>query len=685
MGGRLMNNNYGWVFWKQLSPRAKFADDSKLAGTTKLETLVRELIQNAVDARVQNPARLVVKDGQVNLEAVWEPLKLQGLKEHIQGTLDFAETESPGNRVIPKCQGQLALLNSGHCRYLKFSDFGTRGLDGVEGFDKTKALWRLMLDDGTSVKKSSSAGGVGVGKNATFPFSRISTVLYATRTDVGYGLVGTAKLNTSKINGVTYEQEGNLFVYDDYEQIISSGSYQGVRALDESVLDSLDKTLFGREENGTDVIILGTDGNAALSESEWGKKFAAYAIKNFLPAIQNGIFTLTVEQTGREPIEIDSDTLKAVIEELSDDENEDVLGLDEIVHEAQLTLATLEGAAEDENFVVKKHKDDVLGDFTLYMNASPDVDQKRWHLFRSFGMRTVTRQPRMQRPVFGIVTIDSKEGSDYLLAAESGNHTEYDYQPLGDRAKEVQNAIEAFQNWVAQEIGAFARVDSTATDIELAGLTSFIAMPEDLKTSDIEGGVKPALELEVPPAPKKAKKRKPRKRDSAHADPEGQIQGQRKEQWNHNEDSHKEWGGQRDTKAVDTSLSEGGSKAAYERTVQVKATFRDKHLPFSSSVELIGRVANQVYKGKKIDISIAAVNEQGRVNDYLPQISKVTDLLTGEVLASNIQGHTIKDVPVSRGLAVHLEIEFNAPFRSSLIENASVIQRIDNNQTVVEE
>lgn len=673
------NKNYGWVFWKELSPCAKLADDSRLAGTTKLETLVRELIQNAVDARVSCPARLVVEDGAVNLASIWEPLKLDGLKEHIQGTLDFAETESPNNRVIPKCKGQLALLNSARCRYLKFSDFNTKGLEGISAFDKKKALWKLMLDDGTSDKGASSAGGVGVGKNATFPFSQISTVLYVTRTDEGYGLVGSARLNSSKINGVTYQPEGNLFVYDDYDRIISSGNYDGIRALDESVLESLDHSLFARDEKGTDVIILGTDSNAALSESEWGKKFAAYAIKNFLPAILNGVFTLKVKQIGRAPIEIDSQNLKSIIEWLSDEENENVQGLPEIVHEAELTLATLEGAgSEDENYVVKKHKDEVIGEFTLYMNASPEVDQKRWHLFRSFGMRTVTRQPRMQRPVFGVVTIDSKEGSDFLLAAESGNHTEYDYQPLGEKAKEVQNAIEAFQNWVAQEIGAFARVDSAATDIELAGLASFISMPEDIKTSDIEGGVKPALELETPPLPQKNKKKKPRKRDSAHADPVGQIQGERKEPWKHNDDSHKKWGDQRDTDTKETTLSPEKGKASYDRTVQVKATFRDKHLPLSSAVELIGKITNPTYKGKKVDIAIAAVNEQGRVNDYLPQITQVTDLLTGEVLAGGVQGHIIKGVPVSQELTVHLEILFGAAFRSSLIESASVVQHIEN-------
>lgn len=682
-----MDNNYGWVFWKQLSPRDKLAESSMLAGTTKLETLVRELIQNSVDASVKSPVKLVVEDGKISLQTIWEPLKMEGLKEHIQGTLDYAKSVSPTSRVINKCEGQLALLKSGSCKYLKFSDFGTKGLNGIKAYDKTKALWKLMFGDGDSAdKKASSAGGVGVGKNATFPFSKLSTVLYSTLTDDGYGLAGTAKLNTSKIGESIYEAEGNLVAYDDYDRIITSCSYKGMKALDETACQSLDKSIFGRYEKGTDVIILGTDGNAALEEDGWGEKFAAYAIKNFLPAILKDVFTLTVKQCGKKPIEINSGSLKAVIEDLSDEEKNEIPGLYEIVHEAQLTLATLEGAgSDDENFVVKKHKDDVLGDFTLYMNSSPEVDQKKWLLFRSFGMRTVTRQPRMQRPVFGVVTIDTDEGSAYLLAAESGNHTEYDYQALGVKGKEVQNAIEAFQNWVAQEIGAFGRVDSTSTDIELAGLANFISMPEDLKTSDNEGGVKPALELEVPRATNTAKRRKPRKRDTAHADPDGLIQGSRKERWNHNDGSHKQWSDQRDTNGVDVTLSEGGNKPSYDRTVQVKATFRDKHLPLSSTVELIGKIANQVYKGKNVDISIAAVNEQGRVNDYLPRITKVTDLLTGEILTSNVRGHTIKNVPVTDGLAIHLEIEFGAAFRSSLIENASVIQHVDNNKIETEE
>lgn len=671
----MASNNFGWIFWEDPSPRAKLADDSKLAGTTTLETLVRELIQNAVDARTTNPARLVVEDGTVSLSDLHDALKLDELKAHIKGTLDFASADNPNNRIITKCNSQLALLDSPRCRYLKFSDFNTKGLEGISKFDKTKAIWKLLFDDGTSAKEASSAGGVGVGKNATFPFSQISTVIYATKTDEGYGLVGSARLNSSRIGETTYQPEGNFLVYDDKSVI--SGDYSSIRALGKEETRDFKVDLFNRGEKGSDVIILGTDGNNELSESYWAKKFALHAIINFYPAILNGVFTLDIKQEGKETITLNASSISDVVESFESDEG-DSRELYDLIHNARLLINTLAQKGEEENYKIFKDTDPVLGDFTLYMNASPDVDAKRWQLFRSFGMKTISRDVRVQKPVFSIAIIHSKIGSDYLLAAESGNHTEYNFQPLGEsKAKEAKKAITSFESRIVQEIGHFGRVDSSQTDIELAGLTNFIALPGDLKTSEVEGGVKPMLELEPAPQEKKIKKRKPRKRDSSKPDPEGLLTGQRKERWNHNEDSHKTWNGERETKTENVPVAPGDGKTGYDRVVQVKGTFRDIHNPYSKKVELVGKIDNSVYKSKCIDISVLAVNEQGNVNDYLPKVNGAIDLVTGEVLTEIENDHVIKGVRVGDDLYVHLEINFAAPFRSSLIESASVVQHIE--------
>lgn len=672
----MTSNNFGWIFWKDPSPRAKLADDSKLAGTTKLETLVRELVQNAVDARTANPARLVVEDGTVSLSDLHDALKLDELKAHIKGTLDFSSAENPNNRIVPKCESQLALLDSSRCRYLKFSDFNTKGLEGISKFDKTKAIWKLLFDDGTSAKEASSAGGVGVGKNATFPFSQISTVIYATKTDEGYGLVGSARLNSSRVDKTTYQPEGNFLVYDDYESVIS-GDCSSIRALGTEETRDFKVDLFSRDEKGSDVIILGTDGNTALSDPYWAKRFALYAIINFYPAILNGVFTLDIKQEGKETIALNASSISDVVESFESDEG-DSRELYELIHDAKLLIDTLKQNDDEAIYRIVKQTDPVLGDLTLYMNASPDVDVKCWQLFRSFGMKTITRDVRIQKPVFSIVVIHSKIGSDYLLAAESGNHTEYNLQPLGEsKAKEVGKAIKNFESWVAQEVGHFGQVDSSKTDIELAGLTSFIALPGDLKTADAEEGVKPMLELEPAPQEKKIKKRKPRKRDSSKPDPEGLLAGQRKEQWNHNEDSHKTWNGERETKTENVPVVPGDGKTGYDRVVQVKGTFRDIHSPYSKKVELVGKIDSSVYKSKCIDISVLAVNEQGNINDYLPKVNDAVDLVTGEVLTEIENDHVIKGVRVGSDLYVHLEINFAAPFRSSLIESASVVQHIE--------
>ncbi len=670
----------GWFFLKkpgihiQLTP-----NNSQLAGTTKLETLVRELMQNSLDARVDKCAHIVVETGEVSIRDIYDPLRLDQLEAHINGTIDLAESTNSGTRILPKCRGQLNLLKAEACRYLKFSDYGTKGLVGVGKLDKSKALWKLTFDDGNPDKENGSAGGVGVGKNATFPFSQLNTVFYVTRTGEGYGLVGSAHLATSKIEGSNFvrEPQGNFFLYDN-EEDIQNANYDEIESAGLDTACRLPSDIFARNTTGTDVIILGIDGNSALDNDIWAEEFAIYAIKNFYIAFSRGLVELEIKREGKAPLTVTAESCPDVIEEVekaSEDASNPSDDFLDSIEEAKRIVATYQGGTEEEGFrtIELEHPD--LGAYTLIMNSSPSATKKSWSIYRSFGMRTVTRDSRSQRPVYAIVIIKDKKGSDLLLESESGNHTEYDFQALGENEEHHRKIVQSFEKMIKTEIGKFGHLNPSDTDIELAGFSNFLSLPEGVKSSDMSGGVKPIVEIETPAPKAKKKKRKMRKRDSENPDPTLEpAVTTKKEKWEHG-DGHKEWDHERDT-AEDPSDTGSEAKKSYERTINVKCTFRDIHEPGTSTVEIVGKVHNNVYAGKTIDINVQAVDEQGGVNNIIPNIKTASYLDTGELISVIKGGSLIKDVKVDDDGFVKLKLDYEAPFRACLYETAITTQTI---------
>lgn len=669
----------GWIFWKEDSPHANLAvNDAMLGGTTKLETLVRELIQNGADARQNGTtAKLVAEDGELLIEEIKDYLCLQDLNDHIQGTMNFANERNEGGRIVPKCQSQLELLRASKMRYFKFSDYGTKGIRGIDKYDKDLAFWKLIFEEGTSDKGPESAGGVGVGKNATFPFSQISTVLYSTLTSEGYGLAGSAHLATSKIDGQKYRQKGNLIKYGSYQGVLSDLEHANVKPLGLNDLAGIKTNLFARDELGSDVIILATNGNQALQNEEWPYQFAAFAVKNFYIAFKKKHIELTIKHSGTDDIVIGADNCTEVLDRITDLGDISVELLD-AVRDAKLVIATFDGLVDNPLYKTIHHEEPKLGPVTLFLNSNIDTGEKGWCLFRSFGMRTVTRQVRPQKPVFGVLVVESKQGSELLLKAESGNHTEYDYQAMGENSgEEAEKAISALEKWVKNQILSFGRVDTSNTDIDLAGFSNFVSLQDGIKTGDSSGGTRPILEVEHIKSKKKSKnKPKVRKRESDAPDPEvvGES-GTKKEQWDHSDERHKKWDRQRITEDVPGGKNPP-EKRSIEKEISVSATFRDVHDPFSDTVEIVGKLFGESLKGKYIDLRIMAVDEQGKVNSLIPRIASVKDLKTGASISDIEKGNTVKNVPVGNDGYVHLEVVYETPFRGRLVETAFLPSKV---------
>jgi hypothetical protein len=178
-----------------------FASDAiKNAG----EALVREGIQNALDARVDRvggvaSVRILVAGERRAVPRAMMSCWLQGAKEHLLAA---------GNGL----QDPVSTLEE-PCRYLVFEDFGTTGLTGdvtateVDPGDRN-AFFYFFRAEGKTDKAGDDRGRWGIGKQVFPRSSRVQMYFGYSETLSGGSLMGGCVLRHHKVDGKTFKPDG---------------------------------------------------------------------------------------------------------------------------------------------------------------------------------------------------------------------------------------------------------------------------------------------------------------------------------------------------------------------------------------------------------------------------------------------------------------------------------------------
>lgn len=225
-----------WKFRQldSLEPERKPHESEFFKGTTPPESLVKEFIQNALDAREKE--LVVVKFGFGKSNNLHSQL-FEGLLEHLRAH------ENMGKEF--KLQGAL--------EYLTAEDFGTTGLTGTyerrgklqpEGESNYIDFW---WREGGSGKKGKDLGRWGLGKTTYSMASQIRTFWGLTRRadDDKELLMGKALLKPHTIKDITYCHYG-YFCQEDSQPISDSNLINEFKS---------SFTLARREEHGFSVVI----------------------------------------------------------------------------------------------------------------------------------------------------------------------------------------------------------------------------------------------------------------------------------------------------------------------------------------------------------------------------------------------------------------------------------------------
>ncbi len=442
-----------------------------------LESLVRETIQNSLDAKQpgnKNPVK--VKFDFFNRPIADFPGHDSLIKEYIPESLSSWESDSLENQYLHGFSN--ALKSNSTVSILRIADFNTTGLD--------ERNWNaLVTETGVSSKRDTqAAGSKGIGKNAPFASSFYRTVIYNTKT-----------VNYEKSIGVMV---GVSYVERDGDGVSQARGYLGSEH--NKPFDHQYSFLRDRDEIGTDVFVVGVKREYAEAQPT----IILNVLEHFMLSIHSGTLEVEVDSSI-----INRDTLSEYVEGLSVSLDNDA---EERITKIKSYLEVLSNDDTREIFLddmfVKKYPFIDRKDDASFLLLPSDVlsATNKVLMARKSGMKIKERHFKMGVYFTGIFQATGSGINTFLRTLESAEHdnwvaerAEYDQQP---EARRFLNDLESF---LREEIRALIEDNSDET-IDAYGLAELLPDEDTLENQSKEeniGSISTALaDVTIKPARK---------------------------------------------------------------------------------------------------------------------------------------------------------------------------------------
>lgn len=247
--------------------------------------LVREYIQNSMDAVVNNSTPTVVKIESVDINTDEYPALTEKLYDHIEACAVHSDSNMHSrNPYKKKVEYLKKCLETKVLPCIKISDYNTTGMDYKDPEIEQSAFNAGVKEIRSSHKVGEHAGGShGLGKTVGFVISEINAVYYSTmvnnpeHTCWGNGVVKlcTHKLGTTTFNGDAYYDKNEGYTPDDKYNIPKD---------------------FLRNEPGTDVFILGstltTENIETIRQEILRSFFKALSSNKLIVYVENELFCM---------------------------------------------------------------------------------------------------------------------------------------------------------------------------------------------------------------------------------------------------------------------------------------------------------------------------------------------------------------------------------------------------------
>lgn len=433
-------------------------------------SLVRESIQNSLDAVLDKSEPVVVKFSFMEMQGVDYPEFFE-LQHHIQGCLDYF----PNNHNARVTYGEMRKLFEGnkyhdHLGFIRVSDYNTKGMTYEDGNTDTP-FYAFVRSAGVTVKEDSSAGGsFGFGKAAYYLLSPINTIIVSTCTeDYKKYFEGAASLCTHTYKGAKKMAFG---YYDDQN---------GKPITEESDIPAK----FRRSEPGTDINILGFDMN---DTDEAIQEMTEAVLRNFWMAIYDGKLVVNIN----DDVEIRKDNIEELMEQHFEDTDDTTRKAGYYNPRPYFDAVRLTGSSG--KYLFFEDELPLLGHVCLFVFKKKGATDKIAFM-RALRMLVYAKRTRTNYGMYGVFYCDSEKGNDLLRNMENPAHDEWkssNWRVNGKTFGMGRIALQEMENFITECLSsAFSLKEKKAIDIK--GLEEFLYIPtayeedEDLESESQTG------------------------------------------------------------------------------------------------------------------------------------------------------------------------------------------------------
>ena len=460
----ILERNCEWHFEKQpqaaqdIGPNnaaeAYFAD-------TPYPSLIRESIQNSLDVvkDKSQPVKMKFEFGKLRTKSFDNFYKL---REHIWGAYKLYGKKADQYKTMLE-RFDMTYNNQNVIYYIKVSDFNTTGMDYKPDDSPFYAFLRAL---GYNVKTDDAAGGsYGFGHSAFFVMSPIHTILVSTMTDAGKTYFeGAANLCTHLYKG----KDGVETKYMHY------GYYDNQDGQKPASLQTDIPDRFYRNEPGTDIYVMGVDGEASKVDAAY-KEMIKATLRHFWLAIYNNKLIVEIGNTV-----IDTDSLEELMSQNYPEILDKARSHDD--YNPRPYYEAVKNAGTSNQFIKIDKKLSILGDTNLYIWKNKEARDGIVHMRNKCMYIFRARHYSSSYGYFGVLYFKDDKGGALLKDLEDPAHKKWEFSKLGDKGYLIREEI---NNFVSESLQSIFVTNGEGA-LGIAGTDEYLFVPEDLLTPDAE-------------------------------------------------------------------------------------------------------------------------------------------------------------------------------------------------------
>lgn len=414
-------------------------------------SIVRESLQNSIDAAVSYPVRVVYAKKDLELEdfpslfGLAECSDGYSLLQHFEGMKnsipknDVQNIEEYGQKVEYVASLNSPSLFGQTVPCLCISDYNTTGMDYYQE-KNTGTFASFVRSVGKNDKRSkSSAGSNGVGKGAYIQLSKFNTLVVSSRSDCQTLFEG----NMLMLSHYVGKQAYHPFAFYDCH---GGSPVNDINDIPDS---------FVREEIGTDINIIGID------DKDWGSQvqdMVTAVLRNFWLAIHTE--RLVVEIEG---IVVSKNTLPDLLIEYFGDKKD---GSQERTINP-LPYYRIVASEPSDKIIHRRDVLPLLGEVEFYLNKAKTGNGRILYM-RESRMLIYSNVETMYNQINGVFVCTSEKGNEILKEAENEAHNEWKAKAGDTTAKEAIKELEKYiKECLEEEIGR-----ATSDTVDIRGLAN---------------------------------------------------------------------------------------------------------------------------------------------------------------------------------------------------------------------